>query len=112
MRAVILSLILVLAAGPIFCAEEIFLTVEEAVAIGLRDNRDVLLKSAEVKKAKFKINEAWSDVFPSLDFLGGWTDTKGLTRKDLALTTTQTTLKQPLYQGGKIINTIRYQGDK
>ncbi len=89
-------------------AGEVNLNLDEAVAIALRDNRDVLLKAEDVNKAKKKIAESYGALWPSLDFMGGWTDTKGLTRKDLAVSTTQTTVRQILYQGGSLINTIKY----
>ncbi len=87
-------------------AEEIPLTLDEAITIALRDNRDVLLKAEEVKKAKEKIAEAKAGLLPTLSFTGGWTDTRGYYDKDIGQTTTQTTLKQYLYKGGKTINTI------
>jgi outer membrane protein TolC len=89
-------------------AEEIPLTLDEAVAIAVRDNRDILLKAEDVQKAKFKIAEAQSSLFPSLSFTGDWTYTRGYYTKDIGQTTTQTTLKQNLYKGGEIINTIKY----
>lgn len=82
------------------------MTLDEAIAIALRDNRDVLLKAEEVKKAKEKIAEAQASLFPNLTFTGGWTDTRALYTKDSSQTATQATLKQYLYKGGKIINTI------
>ncbi len=91
-------------------AEEISLTLDEAVAIALRENRDILLKTEEVKKAKAKISEANAGLFPTLSFTGSWTDTRGYYAKDVTQTSTQTTLKQYLYKGGKTINTIRYNG--
>jgi len=93
-------------------AEEVSLTLDEAVAIALRDNRDVLLKEQDVKKAKEKIAEANASLFPTLSFTGGWTDTRGFYSKDLTQTTTQTTLKQYIYKGGETINTIRRNVDK
>jgi len=88
-------------------AQEISLTLDEAISIALRDNRDVLLKVEDIKKAKAKIAEAKAGLLPTLNFTGGWTDTRGYYTKDLSQTTTQTTLKQYLYKGGKGINTIR-----
>jgi len=88
-------------------AEEIPLALDQAIAIALRDNRDILLKGEDVKKAKLKIAEAEASLFPALSFTGGWTDTRGSYSKDLTQSTTQATLKQYLYKGGKIINTIR-----
>lgn len=91
-------------------AEEITLSLDEAIVIALRDNRDILLKAEDVKKAKFKIAESKAGLFPSLDWTGSWTDTRGLYAKDLSQTTTGFSLKQYLYKGGKIMNTIKYNG--
>lgn len=88
-------------------AEEIALTLDEALNIAIRDNRDVLLKVEDVKKAKEKIREAQTGFYPSLSFTGNWSDTKGYYEKDdVSQNTTQTTLKEYLYKGGKTVNTI------
>lgn len=89
-------------------AEEITLTFNEAVAIGLRGNRDILLKTQDVEKAKLKISEAQAGVFPTLTFTGDWFYTIGLYAKDLSQTAAQISLKQYLYQGGKVIQNIKY----
>jgi len=107
-RRITLAVIFILMFPLLARAEEISLTLDEAVVIAIRDNRDILLKAEDVQKAKLKIAEAQSPLFPSLSFTGGWTDTRGYYTKDIAQTTTQTTLKQTLYKGGKIINTIKY----
>ena len=109
-RVLLFSIIFVFLLHPFLKAEEIFLTLDEAVAIALRDNRDILLKAEDVKKAKEKIKEAKAGLLPTLNFTGSWTDTSGFYSKDLTQATTQTTLKQYLYKGGKIINTIKYNG--
>ena len=87
---------------------DISLTLDEAIAIALRDNRDILIKAQDIKKAKEKISEAKADFFPSLNFTGTWADARGLYAKDIASVKTQATLKQYLYKGGKTINTITY----
>jgi outer membrane protein TolC len=89
-------------------SEEISLTLDEAIAIAIRDNRDVLLKSEDMQKAKLKISEAQADLLPSLSFSGGWTDTRGLYSKDSGQSSAQFTAKQFIYKGGKVINTIKY----
>jgi outer membrane protein len=93
-------------------AEEIPLTLDQAVSFALRDNRDILLKEEDVKKAKLKIAEAEAGLFPTLNFTGSWTETRGYYAKDLAQATTQATLKQYLYKGGETVNTIKYNGYK
>lgn len=91
-------------------AEKITLSLDEAIVIALRDNPDILLKAEDVKKAKFKIAESKASLFPSLNWTGGWTDTRGLYGKDIGQTSTGLSLKQYLYKGGKIMNTIKYNG--
>lgn len=104
----ILLIIFILVSPRILKAEEVSLTLDETLAIALRDNRDILLKAEDIKKAKEKIIEAQSGLLPTLNFTGSWTDTRGLYPKDIAAIKTQATLKQYIYKGGKIINTIRY----
>jgi outer membrane protein TolC len=91
----------------IVTAEEITLTLEEAIAIGLRDNRVVLINAGDVLKAKQKIREARAGLFPSLSVTGEWADTRELYSKDTGQTTARASLKQPLYTGGRTINTIQ-----
>ncbi|MCK9431802.1 MAG: TolC family protein [Candidatus Omnitrophica bacterium] len=93
-----------------YAEEEINLTLNEAVAIGSRDNRDILLKEQDVEKAKFKIASAKSELYPTLDLTGGWNYTKGYYDKDLSETIGQVTLRQELFTGGRILNTIKYNG--
>lgn len=105
LSGVIVMAIFLLPAG--LRAQELSLSLQEAVAIGLRDNRDILLKAEEVEKAKAKIAEANAGLFPTLDFTGELTYTRGLYTKDLTQTNSQATLKQYLYKGGETVNTIR-----
>lgn len=93
-------------------AEEINLTLDEALIIALRDNRDILLKEGDLKKAKEKISESRADLFPTLTLSGEWTYTKGYYTKDMSQTNSQVDLKQDIYTGGKTFNTIRYNGYK
>lgn len=88
-------------------AEEITLTVDEAVALSLRNNRDVLLKAEDLKKAKAEINQAIADIYPTFDFTASRTYARGQYAKDLGASTTQMTLKQYLYKGGEARNTIK-----
>jgi len=107
MKRLFLSLILFIFIPYSFLqAEEIPLNLEEAIAVALRDNRDVLLKAEDVKKAKENIAEAKAGLLPTLGFTAIRTYTRGLYAKDLGQSTTQATLKQYLYKGGKTVNTI------
>lgn len=89
----------------VFCgqayAEVISLTLDEAIALALRNNIDVLLKEEELSKAKIKISEAQAALFPTLNLTAGWAETRGYYPKDIGQYSTQTTLKQYLYRGGK-----------
>jgi outer membrane protein len=93
-------------------AEEITLSFNEAVAIGLRDNRDILLKTEDVLKAKLKIAEAQAGIFPTLTYTGDWLYTAGLYTKDMSQHASQISLRQYLYRGGKVINSIKYSDYK
>jgi outer membrane protein TolC len=113
MKKAVLVILICFLIYPFACgAEEISLTLDEAVSIALRDNRDVLLKTEEVKEAKEKIAEAKAALFPTLDFIGSRTYTRGLYAKNLPQSSTQLTLKQYLYKGGKTVNTIAQNKDK
>jgi len=93
-------------------AKEITLTFSEVVAIGLRDNRDILLKTEDIQKAKLIIAEAQAGIFPTLTYTGDWFYTAGLYTKDLSQHTSQISLKQYLYRGGRVINSIKYSDYK
>lgn len=107
-KRVLLPIFFVLLSPFVACADEIALGVKEAISIALRDNREILMKTEDVRKAKAELSEAQAGLFPGLSFTGSWKDVRGLYAKDVAQFGTQATLKQYLYQGGKIINTIKY----
>jgi outer membrane protein len=109
MRKLSLFLAIFIFLSPVFLkAEEISLNLEEAIAIALRDNRDIRLQSEEVEKAKLKIAEARAGLLPTLTFSGTLKDTRGLYSKDLNQSSLQATLKQSLYKGGQTVNTISF----
>jgi outer membrane protein TolC len=89
-------------------AEEISLNLEEAVALALRDNRDILFKAEEVKKAKEKIKQAQADLLPSLAVSTAWQNMQEYYPETIGQTTLQAGVSQTLFAGGKIINTIAY----
>lgn len=108
-KVIIISILGILIFANFVKAEEIIpLTLDEAITIALRDNRDILLSTESVKKAKLKISDSRSSLFPSLTFTSTYSSTNGLYSDALNQATTQTTLKQYLYKGGKTINTIKY----
>lgn len=101
-----------LAAQETLFAPQVLLTLDETLAIALRDNRDVRLKAADVEKAKQKIAENKAGLLPTLTFTASETVTTGLYDKSLDQTTTQTTFKQYLYKGGKTVNSIEQSKQK
>jgi outer membrane protein TolC len=90
----------------VIIAAEVSLTLDEAIALALRDNRDILLKAQEVRKSKEKIREARSGFLPTLQFTASSTDTRGYYSKDLSQSSAQFTAKEYLYNGGKTKNTV------
>lgn len=107
-RIIILTILFVAVSTSILRAEEVSLGIDEVVAIALRDNRDILLKTEEVKKARAKIKEAQAAGLPSIDLTGSWIRTQEYYSKDFSSVSGQAGLEQAVYQGGEIINTIRY----
>lgn len=91
-------------------AQEVSLNITQAVAIALRDNRSLLLKTQDLEKAKAKINEAYAGLWPTISLDITESKTRGYYSKDLTQASSQATLKKYLYQGGKVINTIKYNG--
>lgn len=91
-------------------AQDLSISLEEAILVGLRDNRNILLKEEDIRKAKAKIAESHADLFPALTLSGSWTYTRNYYSKDLGQTNSQINLKQYLYTGGRIFNTIKFNG--
>ena len=89
-------------------AEEISLTIDEAINMALRDNRDILLKAEDVNKSKAAIREARADLYPSLTLSGTWSRNNGYYSKDFSSSSYQVGAKQYLYKGGETVNTIKY----
>jgi len=88
-------------------AEDITLTLDEAISIALRDNRNVLMSANEIKKAKAQINEAWSQILPSLTVNVDRDRTSNLTDKPYSTTEIHAGLKQNIFQSGRIYNSIK-----
>ncbi len=104
---VFIGLILLLLPSQGKAEEEISLTLDEAIGFALRQNRDILIKAQDVEKSKKKVSEAQAGLLPTLNFTATASDTIGLYSKDLTQATTQATVKQYLFKGGKTINTIK-----
>ena len=108
MKKLFLLLLVLIVNNPLFATEEVILTLEQAQALALRDNRDIRLKTEEVKKARLKIAEAKAGLLPSISLSSGWTNTRGYYAKDTSETSAGSSAKLYLYRGGKTINTIKY----
>ncbi len=85
--------------------EEIALSLNESIALALRENRSILLKAHEIKKAQENIAQARGGFFPSVTALATYSQTKEYFEKDLTQTAAQASVKQYLYTGGKTFNT-------
>lgn len=103
--AAILIFIFTLSAAAM--AEEVTLTLDEAVNIALRDNRDMLLKAEDIKIAQAKVKESHAPLFPSVSLNATRTDTRNYYPQTVGKTDTHGGIKEYLYRGGKTINTIK-----
>lgn len=107
-----LFLVFIFLSGFVAQAEEISLSLDEAVAIALRDNCDILLKAEEIKKTKAQISEARANLLPTVTLAGTLAKTNGLYSKGLSDISGQIGAKQIIYKGGKIINVIKSSEQK
>lgn len=90
-----------------FGDDPIKLTLDEAIEIALRDNRDILLKKEEVKRAKEKLKEVRAQILPELSFRSSVLEILDYYEKDVSTSSNQISVKQPLYTGGKISGNIQ-----
>jgi len=92
---------------PNVLAEDIALTLDEAVFLALRDNRNIQIGASDIEKAKSKIKEAWSVVYPSLAVNIDKDRTSHLMDKPYSTTEIHAGLKQNIFQSGRIYNSIK-----
>ena len=92
--------------------KNIVFTLDEAIAIALRDNCDILWNQEKLRQAALEIDEARSGYFPEVTLGSTATDTRGLYKKDILSYSFSTGVKQYLYQGGKTVNTLKQAGHK
>lgn len=109
-KLLIMMIFISLASSIEALAEDIVLTLDETIAIALRDNRDILLKRQDLEKAKLKISQARGALLPAAIISGARDYTRGFYPKDIGVTSFRAGLTQFLYKGGQIINTIQYNG--
>ena len=90
-------------------AEEknIVFTLDEAIAIALRDNRDIRWNQEKLRQAALEIDEARSGYFPEVTLGSSAIDTRGLYKKDIVSYSFSAGAKQYLYKGGKTVNTLK-----
>ncbi len=98
-------------------AEARTLTIEDAVAEALRSNQDYLIARSEIEKAEAEIQKATADAYPDLSL--GSTYTRFLVVPEVVFggqsfkmgTDNQIdaglTLRQPIWQGGKVMAAIK-----
>ena len=91
----------------VFAQEKIYLSLDQAIAIALRDNREVLLNQEKLHQAKIEIEEAKSAFLPEINLNSTAARTRGLYRKDITNYSFQAGMKQYLYRGGKSANTLK-----
>ena len=60
-------------AGPGAAQEGAALSLEEAVGVALRQNRDVQAARLALREADQRVREAWSNVYPSFDWSASYT---------------------------------------
>ncbi|HRZ13921.1 MAG TPA: TolC family protein [Candidatus Omnitrophota bacterium] len=106
-RAAIIAGVCIMLFAPGVGAAEIALTMDEAVTIALRDNRDVLMKAEDLRKAQARIAEARAALLPGADAAAGWSHTRGFYDKSLSVYSWQVGASQLLYAGGKLVNAVR-----
>ena len=82
-------------------AEELTLTLDQAIAIALGNNSDILLGRQEVNKASSKVGEARAGLVPSVTAAAGVNYYRGYYNKDSTQESVQIGIKQYLYKGGK-----------
>ncbi len=109
MKKLGIIIITLLLSTTLVSAEEVTLTLDEAVAVALRDNPDVLISAQGVEKAKAQVREAWSEVLPSINFSASRLTTQNLRPKPYNTTQIYAGMQQILFSSGRIVNTIKYR---
>jgi outer membrane protein TolC len=107
-KTIALIIFIIFFTNMLLMAEEISVNLDEAIAIAMRDNRDILLKAEDVNKSKAKIQESKAYLYPSLNLTSAWSRNNDYYTKDFSSFNYQLGLKEYLYRGGETVNTIKY----
>lgn len=100
---IILSFVFIL---PSF-GEDITLTLDDAISLALRDNRDVLMNGNEIQKAQAQVRQAWSQALPSFSVDVDRDRTSNLAEKPYTTTVIHAGLVQSIFQSGRVYNSIK-----
>jgi outer membrane protein len=92
---------------PVYAESAVKISLDQAIFLALVENRNVLLKAEDVKKAKLKIEEAKAEYLPTIVLSGSWSDTLGLYSKNAATTGLQVSARQYLSTRGRVANTVK-----
>ncbi len=87
--------------------ETIVLTLDEAIAIASRGNKDILLNQERLAQEKLKIEEAKGAFLPDISVSGSDTYTRGSYRKDIVSYSFQAGVRQYIYKGGESVNNLK-----
>lgn len=91
-------------------AAEIVLTLDDALLLALRENRQLAAGLAKEEEARAGVSLARSAVLPSVDVSGTLGVTKGLYSKDIGEVSGEVSVRQYLYKGGAITAGMRRSG--
>lgn len=88
-------------------ARAVALNLKEALSIGLRDNRDIILDQEKLEQAKIKVKESQGAFFPEITLGGATTNTRELYNEDIVSHSFSASLKQYIYRGGKNVSALK-----
>ncbi len=105
-RFLLILLFVCLCGSPAAAEEGVRLSLEDALALALRQNPGVRLSLEEVTRSRAALAEARSALLPSLKSTASFTDTRALYAKDVRSLKADVGLSQVLFAGGRIVKTI------
>ena len=111
------SFYLIFNASSAFCVEPYIFTLKKAIKIATENNNNMIVAREEVKKAKGALMQARGRALPSLSLTGTYTHQSQLSSFNIggvSMTfgrndtySSQLTLSQPIFVGGKIVRGIQ-----